>query len=109
MKLKPLVDKILVEVEKDVKVYYSLDFGRPSYPRVKLKMLLLEYLYNLCDVTVCFNVLFKWFCGLDIADNVPDDTSLVKFRKRFGEDGFKEIFETFFKKALKLGYGKGRL
>ena len=113
VKLKPLVDKILDEVEKDVKVYYSLDFGRPSYPRVKLLMLLLDFLFNLCDVAVCqavcFNVLFKWFCGLDIADNVPDDTSLVKFRKRLGEDGFKEIFETFIKKALKLGYGKGRL
>jgi IS5 family transposase len=114
IKLKPLVDKILKEIESNIEVYYRKDFGRPSYPAsVIFKMLLLEYLYNLSDLavsqSVCCNILFRWFCGLDIDDVVPDDTTLVKFRKRIGEEGFREIFTAFIKQAKELGYGKGKL
>lgn len=112
VKMKPIVDKILKELEKEIRLYYT-DFGRPSRPSLLLKMLLLEYLYNLSDVAVCqavaVNILFRWFCDLDIDEEVPDDTTLVKFRKRLGKEGFKEIFETFIKEAKKLGYGKGKL
>ncbi len=114
IKLRPLVDKILKEIGDNIEVYYRKDFGRPSYPvSVIFKMLLLEYLYNLSDVAVsqavCCNFLFRWFCGLDIVDNVPDDTTLVKFRKRLGEEGFQEIFKDFILEAKQLGYGKGKL
>lgn len=115
LKLKPLVDKVLKGIEKDVaSSYYNEGLGRPAFPvGVILKMLLLEYLYGLSDRQVCFqvncNILFKWFCGLDIDERVPDDTTLVKFRKRLGEEGFKEIFEAFIFEAKKLGYGKGKL
>lgn len=114
IKLRPLVDKILKEIEGNIEVYYRKDFGRPSYPvSVIFKMLLLEYLYNMSDVAVSqlvfCNNLFRWFCGLDIVDDVPDDTTLVKFRKRLGEDGFKEVFEAFVLEVKKLGYGKGKL
>ena len=114
VKMKPLIDNLLSKIEKDISVYYSAGFGRPSYPpAMLLKMLLLEYLYNLSDVAVsqgvCCNILFRWFCGLDIDESVPDDTTLVKFRNRLGEDGFKEIFNTFITLAQQLGYGKGKL
>ncbi len=76
-------------------------------------MLILEYLYNLSDVAVSqavnCNILFKWFCGLDIDELAPDDTTLVKFRRRLGEDGFKAVFTDFIEQAKRLGYGKGKL
>lgn len=114
VRLKPIVNKILESIEEDMEFYYSKDFGRPSYPpSVILKMLLLEYLYNLSDVavasSVACNMLFKWFCGLDIDEDVPDDSTLVKFRKRLGEDGFKEVFARFMEEAKQLGYSKGKL
>jgi len=114
IKLRPLIDKILTEIADNIEAYYRKDFGRPSYPvSVIFKMLLLEYLYNLSDVavsqSVCCNFLFRWFCGLDILDDVPDDTTLVKFRKRLGEQGFQEVFESFIIEAKKLGYGRGKL
>jgi len=114
VKLRPLVDKLLVDVEKGIGVYYSEGLGRPSWPvGVILKMHLLEYLYNLSDVMVSqavnCNILFKWFCNLDIDENVPDDTTLVKFRKRLGEGGFTELFSSFIEASKKLGYGKGKL
>ncbi|MEO0115182.1 MAG: transposase, partial [candidate division WOR-3 bacterium] len=77
------------------------------------KMLILEYLYNLSDVAVSqavnCNILFKWFCGLDIDELAQDDTTLVKFRRRFGEDGFKAVFTDFIEQVKRLGYGKGKL
>jgi transposase len=114
VKLKPLVNKIIGSIERNLEVKYAKDFGRPSYPpSVILKMLLLEYLYNLSDVAVSqavfCNILFRWFCDLDIFEPVPDDTTLVKFRKRLGEEGFKDVFSSFIEAARELGYGKGRL
>ncbi|MEO0093437.1 MAG: transposase [candidate division WOR-3 bacterium] len=112
--LKPILDRILEGIQENLEGYYSKDFGRPSYPpSVILKMLLLEYLYNLSDVAVSqavnCNILFKWFCGLDIDELAPDDTTLVKFRRRLGEDGFKAVFADFIEQAKRLGYGKGKL
>jgi len=77
-----------------VRDLYSKDAGRPSYPpKVMFKILFLEFYYNLSDVEVVkqlkFNVLFRYFAGLKAEDALPDDTSLVVFRKRLGEERFE--------------------
>ena len=93
---------------------YAEELGRPSYPpEVMFKILFLEFYYNLSDVEVVkqlkFNVLFRYFVGLRTEDPIPDDTSLVIFRKRLGEERFEEIFDEFIKQCKDKGLLKGKL
>jgi hypothetical protein len=71
------------------------------------KILSLEFYYNLSDVEVVkqlrFNVLFRYFVEIKIEDPLPDDTSLVVFRKRLGEERFERIFDKFIKQRKKKG------
>ena len=101
-------------IEKETKNLYSKDTGRPSYPpEVMFKILFLEFYYNLSDVEVAkqlkFNVLFRYFVGLSAEDPLPDDTSLVVFRKRLGEERFEKIFDKFVKQCREKGLLKERL
>ena len=71
------------------------------------KILSLEFYYNLSDVEVVkqlrFNVLFRYFVEIKIEDPLPDDTFLVVFRKRLGEERFERIFDKFIKQCKKKG------
>lgn len=75
------------------------DNGRRGFDGVVLlKILLLEKLYNLSDVQVVEEVRdrlsFREFLQLATNDSVPDDTTLVKFRKRLREANmFDRLFE----------------
>lgn len=101
-------------IEKETTDLYAKVAGRPSYPpEVILKILFLEFYYNLSDVEVAkqlkFNVLFRYFVGIKIEDSLPDDTSLVVFRKRLGEERFERIFDEFIKQCEKNGLLEGKL
>ena len=114
VKLRSYVDEVLSGVDKRLRVYYSPDEGRPSIsPSVLCKMMVLEYLYNLSDVAVArmcvHDFLFRWFIGIDPTQSVPDDSSLVRFRRRLGEEGFGEIFNELITVAKRHGYLKGKL
>ena len=91
-------------VHEKVKAKYSSDFGRSSKdPAMMVKLILLEYLYNLSDVEVskraATDVVFRWFLGLGLDDKAPDDTTISHFRvKRLG----KETFEEFFNEIVRL-------
>jgi len=69
------------------------------------KILFLEFYYNLSDVEVVkqlkFNVLFRYFVELKTKDSIPDDTSLVVFRKRLGEERFEANLESMLQKEDK--------
>lgn len=61
--------------------------GKPSHdPLVCFKMLLLEQWYGLsdpeCEAQCADRLSFRRFLGLSLADPVPDETVLVRFRKR---------------------------
>lgn len=61
--------------------------GKPSHdPLVCFKMLLLEQWYGLsdpeCEAQCADRLSFRRFLGLSLADPVPDETGLVRFRKR---------------------------
>jgi IS5 family transposase len=77
------------------------------------KILFLEFYYNLSDVEVVkqlkFNVLFRYFAQIKIEDPLPDDASLVVFRKRLGEERFERIFDKFIKQCEKNGFLEGKL
>lgn len=101
-------------IEKETTDLYAKVAGRPSYPpEVMFKILFLEFYYNLSDVEVAkqlkFNVLFRYFVGIKIEDSLPDDTSLVVFRKRLGEERFERIFDKFIKQCEKNGLLEGKL
>jgi len=112
LKIKEKVDFSFIEEE--TKDLYAKVAGRLSYPpEVMFKILFLEFYYNLSDVEVVkqlrFNVLFRYFAQVKIEDPLPDDTSLVVFRKRLGEERFERIFEKFIEQCKKKGLLKERL
>ena len=112
LKIKEKVDFSFIEEETED--LYAKAVGRTSYPpEVMFKILFLEFYYNLSDVEVVkqlkFNVLFRYFTGIKIEDPLPDDTSLVVFRKRLGEERFERIFDKFIKQCEKNGLLEGKL
>lgn len=111
VKIKERVDFSFVQEE--TKDLYSPDWGRPAYPAETLfRMVFLEFYYNLSDVEVSqqcqYNVLYRWFVGLGIGEKVPDDTSLVVFRRRLGAQRFEGLFDRLVGKAKEAGLLKER-
>jgi transposase len=46
-------------------------------------------------------VAYRWFLGLNIADKVPDDTTISHFRsKRLGDKPFEEFFNAIVKTCI---------
>jgi transposase len=87
--------------------------GRPAYPAEQMfRMLFLEYYYNHSDVEISemcrYNALYKYFVGLKIDGEIPDDTSLVVFRKRLGAERFERIFNAMVRKCGEAGLLEGR-
>ena len=101
-------------VDDEVGPLYSDRMGRPSFPpQVLFKMLFLEFFYSLSDYEIVdrarTNILFRYFIGLSISQDTPDDTTLVIFRKRLGEIAFKRLFDKVILKAKDIGIIKGNL
>lgn len=90
-----------------VKDNYS-NIGRGSKdPAMILKICLLEYLYNLSDVEIVkrirTDIAFRWFLGLSLDDEVPDDTTISHFRiHRMGEESFEEFFNNVIRECIKM-------
>lgn len=106
MRIKQEVDWQFVE-EKTRK-YYSMNNGRPGYPPGKLfRMLFLEFYGNHSDVDVCdqveVNLRYQKFVGIGMDDEIPEPTTLVEFRNRLGEKGFKELFSELVKQLKQKG------
>jgi len=84
-------------LEQNLAVYYAAE-GRPSWPpAVLVRMLVLEEYAELSDrqvsEQVAYNLLYRSFVGLGLDEAVPDDTTLVTFRARIGEEGVREVFD----------------
>lgn len=100
-------------VEAELADCYSPDTGRPSYPPEQLfRILFLEIWANLSDVQVCqqlrYNVLYRYFCRIGWEDEVPDDTTLVRFRQRLGEERAARLLERLVEQARAKGCLRGR-
>lgn len=72
---------------------YSLVGAPSSDPLVCFKMLMLEQWYNLsdpqCEAQCKDRLSFRRFLGLSLDDTVPDETVLVRFRKRLVKAGIE--------------------
>jgi Transposase and inactivated derivatives len=79
--------------------YYS-DRGRKSIDSVcMIKMLLVGYLYGIkserrLEEDVTLNLAYRWFCGFNLNDRIPDHSLFSQNRRRRFKDSqlFREIF-----------------
>jgi len=100
-------------VEEETRDLYEEAMGRPSWPpEVLFRMLFLEYYSNLSDVQVSeqcvYNMLYRWFVGLRVGEVTPDDTTLVVFRKRLGQERVERLFNRILEQAKAKGLLVGR-
>ncbi len=100
--IRQLVDQILVELSPEFDRLYSR-VGRPSVaPEKLLRALLRQILYTVRSERLLmeqldYNLLFRWFVGLNMDDQVWDPTTFTKNRQRL-LDG--EIAQRFFARVL---------
>jgi transposase len=101
-------------VQELVKDRYNPDFGRPAEdPEFMIRVCLLQYLYGDSDRGVIentrLNLAYKYFLGLAIDEEVPDDTTISYFRsQRLGETKFRQVFEQIVQQCKDKGLVKGK-
>jgi transposase len=95
--IRTIVDKALVALSPTFNKMYS-QVGRPSIaPEKLLRALLLQILYTLRSERqlmeqLDYNLLFRWFVGLNMDDPVWDATTFCKNRDRLLEGEVAELF-----------------
>jgi transposase len=88
--VRKVTDRVLVELSKLFARMYS-QIGRPSIPPEKLlRALLLQVLYTVRSERMlmeqlAYNLLFRWFVGLNLDEEVWDVTVFTKNRERLVE------------------------
>src|SRR5258708_4630752 len=97
--IRTMVDKVLKELSPEFDKMYS-KVGRPSIPPEQLlRALLLQMLYSvrserLLIEEIDFNILFRWFVGLNLDDAMWDATVFTKNRDRLLEAEVAKDFLT---------------
>jgi transposase len=106
--IRTMTDQVLRELSPRFKTIYS-PLGRPSIPpEMLLRALLLQVLYTVRSERLLmeqldYNLLFRWFVGLNMDEHVWDATVFTKNRERLLEG---EIAQAFFDKVLKQARGQ---
>jgi transposase len=86
-KIRPMLDRALERLDGEFELLYSRK-GRPSIaPERLLRSLLLQILYSVRSERqlmeqLDYNLLFRWFVGLEMDDRVWDVTVFTKNRER---------------------------
>src|SRR6266567_7792975 len=102
--IRKMVDEILVDLSPRFKKLYS-NTGRPSIaPEKLLRALLLQVLYSVRSERMLmeqldYNLLFRWFVGLNMDDVIWDATVFTKNRQRLLEG---DVADAFFAAVLNL-------
>src|SRR5216684_5682119 len=95
--IRRMTDEALVAISRELEAVYS-DIGRPSVPPEQLlRALLLQILYTVRSERLLmeqleYNLLFRWFVGLSMDDEVWDPTVFTKNRERLLEGDITEEF-----------------
>ena len=96
-------------LEADFVSRYS-ELGRPGYPiRMMLGLLMLKQMYNMSDEESCKYLRdipgWQYFCGYRFYQQhmTCDATTLGRFRKRIGVEGFERVF----RETIALGKSVG--
>ncbi len=103
------------KLAKLVNGIYAAPSGRPSYPPVVMvKIMVLQQWYDASDEAIeealWDRISFKRFVGLGIEDDVPDHSTISRFRKEvtdrsLGPRLFKELARQFDKRGLFVKQG----
>jgi transposase len=106
--IRTLVDEILAGMSKQFDALYS-EVGRPSIPPERLlRALLLQVFYTIRSERLLmeeldYNLLYRWFVGLEIDDRVWDVTVYTKNRDRLlNQDVAQSFFEQVKQQAAGL-------
>ena len=86
--------------------------GRPSVDPVSMfKMLLIGYLYGIKSERrlveeVQLNIAYRWFCGFELDDTIPNHSTFSKTRTRKWQqsDRFQKAFYEIVKQCIDSGY-----
>lgn len=114
----PLLDALEIipweSFRPDLEKYYCEDKGRPTVPVVLLlKLLYLQYFYHLGDSKVLerakSDLLFRWFLQVPITCQLPNESTLSRFRGRIGEEGMQKVFDRLVSIARSKGLLRDRL
>ena len=99
----------------DLALYYPTN-GRPSVDPVSMfKMLLVGYLYGVKSERrlvqeVQLNIAYRWFCGFELTDKIPDHSTFSKTRLRKWNESrlFQEVFWEIIRRCVKSGVVDGK-
>jgi len=95
--IRRMVDCALVGLSREFRAMYSRT-GRPSIPPERLlRALLIEVLYTIRSERMLieqlnYNMLFRWFVGLSMDDEVWDHSTFTKNRARFLQSDLAAVF-----------------
>jgi len=109
--IRKMVDEVLDRLSPRFDELYS-KVGRPSIPPERLlRALLLQVLFTIRSERLLmeeldYNMLFRWFVGLNMDDPIWDPTVFTKNRQRLLEG---KIAQAFFKEVLALAREKNLL
>ncbi len=101
-------------IYEEAESYYS-NIGRPSVdPVCLIKMLLVGYLYGVrserrLEEEITLNIAYRWFCGFDLMDTIPDHSIFSQNRRRRFADGsiFRQIFNRIVRDCIETGLVSG--
>ena len=102
--LRAMVNEALRELSPRFDAIYAKRFGRPSVaPERLLRALLLQILYTIRSERqlmeqLDYNLLYRWFVGLEMDEQVWDPTTFTKNRDRLLEG---DIAQAFFDAVLR--------
>jgi transposase len=112
-RINPVVTRILGKLRENLAPFYS-EIGRPSIdPELMIRMLIVGYCYGirferrLCE-EVDLHLAYRWFCRLDLDDNIPDHSTFsVNRHGRFRDsDILRHVFEAVVRACMDAGLVK---
>ena len=100
----------------DIVAPYYPSNGRPSVDPVSMfKMLLVGYLYGIKSERrlvqeVQLNIAYRWFCGFELADKIPDHSTFSKTRLRKWNESqlFQQVFLEIIRRCVTSGLVDGK-
>lgn len=105
--LKRINSAISLEfINELLKDSYCSNFGRPAKePEMMMRILILQYLYNLSDERIIeelqVNLAYMWFIGVNPDYIMPDSSLLCKFRKmRLKETSLDDIITEIVRQCI---------
>lgn len=111
------IDRVIsFEFIYDLLAPYYPSIGRPSVdPVCMFKMLLVGYLYGIkserrLEEEVQLNLAYRWFCGFELDEAIPDHSTFSKTRTRKWQESnlFQKVFQEIIKQCITSGLIDGK-